>query len=149
MYFNSVNFTYSIIMTLFCTMFFSSVVIAESKTQNVKVVANISPPPFTLGKQEIRNLFMGGSSKFKLYPVTLTGDNDARMVFNTKVIGLTEARIQSYWVQMRFSGRLKEPVALASESEVLEHLKNNKGAIAYVSSDIEIPDTLHVLYESE
>ncbi len=120
---------------------------ASAQSKGIKVIANIEPAPGELNKQEVRNLFMGGTSKLDLQPVALQPNNETRVMFNTLVVGLSEVRVQSYWAQMRFSGRMKPPKALSSEQEVIDYITKNKGVIAYVSSDAKIPDELHVLLE--
>lgn len=76
---------------------------ARAQTERVLVVANTDDSDLQLTRLEVRNLFMGGDSS--LNAIALTPDNMTRVLFNTKVIGLTESRIQAYWAQMRFSGR--------------------------------------------
>ena len=100
----------------------------------------------SLNKQQIRNIFMGNGGRMGLTPVALENTNRARTLFNTKVVGLTESRIQSYWAQMRFSGRMKPPAELESEAQVIDYVKNNKDAIAYITAEDVLPDGVKVLY---
>ncbi|MGB3726871.1 MAG: hypothetical protein WA981_13970 [Glaciecola sp.] len=120
---------------------------AVAKGAGIKVIANIDPPPGLLNKQEIRNLFLGGTSNLDLRPIALKQNNETRVMFNTLVVGLSEVRIQSYWAQMRFSGRMKPPESMSTEQEVIDYVSRNKGVIAYVSSDTAVPEGLHVLLE--
>ena len=71
------------------------------------IVANTSDASIQLTRQQVRNLFMGGALSYDLNAVALPPENHTRVLFNTKVVGLTESRIQSYWAQMRFTGRKK------------------------------------------
>jgi hypothetical protein len=116
--------------------------------QEVVVVANIDYD-VELSKQEIRNVFMGGTINYDLTAIELPPNNSLRILFNTKVVGLTEARIQSYWAQMRFSGRKKQPKQLQNTNSVIEYLLNNKGAIAYLPANSNIPSELTVVYSVE
>ena len=111
------------------------------------VVANIQDTSITLSRQEIRNLFMGGALSYDLRAIALPPENQTRVLFNTKVVGLTESRIQSYWAQMRFSGRKTPPTELASETLVIEYLQKHPGTIGYLPADVEIPDGLTVLFQ--
>jgi hypothetical protein len=111
------------------------------------VVANTQDTSITLSRQEIRNLFMGGALSYDLRAIALPPENQTRVLFNTKVVGLTESRIQSYWAQMRFSGRKKPPTELTSEALVIEYLLNHPGTIAYLPANIEIPLGLTVLFQ--
>ena len=113
------------------------------------VVANIQQTDLSLSKQQIRSLFMGSSLGYGLKVVTLPPSSLVRVAFNTKIIGLTEDRIQSYWAQMRFSGRKTRPAELDSEQQLIEFLTNNPGTVAYLSASTKIPPQLTVIYRSD
>ena len=110
----------------------------------IVVVANLQQPQ-TMKKHEIRNIFMGGQSNL-LEPVVLKPGEEARHVFNTFVVGLTEARIQSYWAQMRFSGRNRAPVEVNNAEQMLQYLLENQGAVGYLPADMSIPAQLTVVF---
>ena len=114
---------------------------------SIVVVANTQDTSITLSRQEIRNLFMGGALSYDLRAIALPPENQTRVLFNTKVVGLTESRIQSYWAQMRFSGRKTPPTELTSETLVIEYLQNHPGTIGYLPADTKIPDGLTVLFQ--
>lgn len=110
------------------------------------VVANTQDKTITLSRHEVRNLFMGGALGHDFKAVALPLENHTRILFNTKVVGLTESRIQSYWAQMRFTGRKKAPQEVNNEQLMLEYLKNNAGAVGYLPAGISIPEELTVVY---
>lgn len=131
---------------LLALLMFSAVLHADDA---IMVVANTKQVELSLSKQEVRNLFLGGSVGYTLNAVALPPRHRTRVLFNTKVIGLTEARIQSYWAQMRFSGRKKPPLQLDSTNEVIQFLVQNEGAIAYLPADVDVPEELSVVYVSD
>ncbi|WP_158972517.1 hypothetical protein [Paraglaciecola sp. L3A3] len=120
-----------------------------SGANGIVVVANTQDTSITLSRQEVRNLFMGSSLSYGLKAVALPPDNQTRVMFNTKVVGLTESRIQSYWAQMRFTGRKTPPKQVANEKSVLTYLKNNQGAVGYLPANTVIPKSLTVIYTSQ
>lgn len=126
----------------------SSTAFAEVKDDDLVIVANMDGDELVLQKGDVRNLFMGGASENALFPVSLKPDSKPRIIFNTKVIGLTESRIQSYWSQMRFSGRAKPPREFATVEELLSYLAENKGAIGYVPVNVPLPKHLTVVYST-
>jgi len=132
-----------IVSSLLATAMLSPQVLAASE---IVVVANL-PAPVSMQKHEIRNLFMGGASS-EFEPVTLKPGIHERLIFNARVVGLTESRIQSYWAQMRFSGRSKAPVQVSSVEAMKQYLLENKGSVGYLPADSNVPDTLTVLYTS-
>lgn len=120
---------------------------AESaKTAELVVVANVQNDIISLTKQQVKSLFMGSSVGFDLKVATLPPNHLARITFNTKVIGLTEARIQSYWAQMRFSGRKTEPLKFNSEAELLDFISANKGVVTYLPASTILPDNVSVIF---
>lgn len=114
----------------------------------ILVVANTGGEPLELTKQEVKSLFMGAFIGRDLDAVSLPPSNPTRVLFNTLVLGLTEDRIQSYWAQMRFSGRKKTPLELSDESDVLSYLLETPGAIAYLPASVQVPAELSVVYPS-
>ncbi|WP_166426126.1 hypothetical protein [Paraglaciecola sp. 20A4] len=115
--------------------------------EGIIVVANTTDNSIQLNRQQVRNLFMGGVIPYDLTAVSLPPDNRTRVLFNTKVVGLTEARIQSYWAQMRFTGRKRAPREVNNESLLLDYLKESKGAVGYLPASATLPKELTVIYK--
>ena len=117
-------------------------------SDSIVVVANTQDASIKPTRQEIRNLFMGSVLSYDLTAIALPPNNQTRVLFNTKVVGLTESRIQSYWAQMRFSGRKKQPTELTSETLIIKYLQAHPGTVSYVSADAEIPSGLTILFQT-
>ena len=130
--------------SLLLSMLIASSPLAAS--EEIVVVANLSVPA-KMEKHEIRNLFMGGASS-EFEPVTLKPGSHERLIFNARVVGLTESRIQSYWAQMRFSGRNKAPVEVSTIEAMKQFLLENEGSVGYLPADAKVPENLTVLYTS-
>ena len=122
---------------------------AQTLAESVLVVANTDDRDLKLTRLEARNLFMGEASELALNAIVLSPDNLTRVLFNTKVIGLTEAHIQAYWAQMRFSGRKRPPREFPSEAAALQYVLANEGAVGYFSQDTALPEGLVILYRSD
>ena len=117
---------------------------------NIWVVANVSEVDSVFSKADVRTLFMNNSSTQKpvLQPVALSPGHRVRSIFNAKVLALPESRIQSYWAQMRFSGRMTPPKEFGTLEAMLAYIANNKGAVGYVPAETELPEHLTVIYKS-
>ena len=121
----------------------------EIQIQNsIKVITNIKDKNFSLSKQQIRNIFMGNPVGHNLKALVLEAGNINRVIFNTKVIGLTESRIQSYWVQMRFSGRKKSPKQFSTVDELVKFMQHTPKCIAYVPTNFKLPEGLNTIYQT-
>ena len=118
--------------------------------EGVWVVANVKSHDFKLTKAEIRNLFMSSGTAFSevLSPVAMTPGSRTRAIFNAKIIGLPESRIQSYWAQMRFSGRKTSPIEFDHLEVMITYISNTEGAIGYVPADTLLPEKITVVYRS-
>lgn len=111
------------------------------------VVANTEQTDMAFEKRQVRDIFMRSNAQFGLKPVTLTPNNEARFVFNTKVVGLTESRIQSYWAQMRFGGKKRPPQEFESVEAMLDYVKNNKNTVTYLPANVDVPEGLTIIYQ--
>ncbi|MDO6567371.1 hypothetical protein Q4561_09900 [Alteromonas sp. 1_MG-2023] len=119
---------------------------AAQSRERVIVVAHLTEQPTSISKSEIRNIFMGGVSEAKLSPVEIASGSQIRIIFNTRVIGLPESRIQSYWAQMKFSGRNQPPVSVSNTEEMVRYLTENEASIGYLPEGIALPEPLTILF---
>ena len=124
---------------------FSSIADDEANVR-VHVIANANSDITELRKQEVINIFMGGVNQYDVEAVALTPPNSTRVVFNTLVIGLTESRIQAYWAQMRFTGKLSRPDEVQSEADAIKIIESELDKIAYVSADTDLPEDVKIIY---
>jgi len=115
----------------------------------VIIVVNTTDKTLTFSKQQIRHIYMGGAMSRQFKAINLPAGNRLRIDFNTKMVGLTESRIQAYWAQMKFTGRSKPPIELNSIKEVIDYLTTVENAVAYLPSGIKIPDELTVVALSQ
>jgi len=117
----------------------------NSHITKVIIVVNTANKNLALSKQQIRHIYMGGAMSRQFKAVNLPAGNPLRIDFNTKLVGLTESRIQAYWAQMRFTGRSKPPVEFSSTKEIIAYLLKEENAVAYLPADTKIPDELTVV----
>lgn len=113
------------------------------------VIGNTGNPALELSREQVRNLFMGASLGLSLQPLALKPSTRERSLFNARVIGLTEARIQSYWAQMRFTGRMNPPREFESQQLLIDYLLQHPGSVGYVADDMPLPAGIRVLYAAE
>ena len=130
------------------TLLFS---VAHAQTdEDIVVVVNSESELEQLDKRTLRNLYMGGINRYRLTPLALSTGMTTRIIFNTKVLGLTESRIQSYWAQMRFSGgRARPPREVTSLDDLLSLIESNPDMVGYVPASLELPANVKVLYHSD
>lgn len=101
-----------------------------------------------LSKWQLRQIYLEDGMVYGVKPLSLPIGSKERAVFNTKVIGLTESRLRSYWTQKRFTGRGTPPREFESVGELLEFLSTHQGYIAYLPKveGAELSDGIKVVY---
>jgi hypothetical protein len=129
-------------------LLFYMLILPALANASLLVVANVDKP-ISLSKSEVKAIFMGGATSYDLNAIALTAENKTRAIFNARIIGMTESRIQSYWAQMRFSGRQKPPREFDNEEQLINYLVEHKGTVSYVSSDVELKAGIVILYRSD
>lgn len=120
--------------------------IQASAANGLLVIGNTDDLSLELSREQVRNLFMGASLGQDLQPLALKPNTRERSLFNARVIGLTEARIQSYWAQMRFTGRMNPPREFESQQLLIDYLLQHAGSVGYVADDMPLPAGIRVLY---
>lgn len=90
----------------------------------------------TIDKRTVRNIFLGKARAYpngsKARPLDLSAGDDARTVFVDKVLRKSESNLNAYWARMLFSSKAKPPTEMSNAAEVLNKVKSDKRAIAYV-----------------
>lgn len=99
-----------------------------------------------LSKSQIRQIYLNGGINIAVKPLGFESGDKLRSIFNIKIIGLTESRIEAYWAQMKFTGKVTPPQEFSSTDDLLSFLENNSGFIAYLPGDAQVPDWLNVVY---
>jgi hypothetical protein len=113
-----------------------------ARAADMKVIANPSVSAGSVSADDLKDVFLenkdslGGSH---VDPVLEKG-GPAHEAF-LKVMGKSDAALQTYYRSLVFSGKGSMPKALASDAEVAAWVAKNKGAIGYVSGDASAPGT--------
>jgi hypothetical protein len=110
--------------------------------QGFKVVVNGANPSDSITAKELSRCFMKQTDTWAdgqpVMPVDREATAATRNGFSKVILGRDVTAIKSYWQRQIFSGRGVPPPEKGSDEEVLAFVRANRGAIGYVSSDIEI-----------
>ena len=103
-----------------------------------KIIVNSSNNIESLNTKEVSKIFLKKTDKWsdgsKIVPVDQLGENAARKNFTIDILNKNVAAIQAYWQKKIFSGRGVPPSEKKSSRIVVSFVKQNPGAIGYVSS---------------
>nr|WP_321406371.1 substrate-binding domain-containing protein [uncultured Carboxylicivirga sp.] len=109
----------------------------ETLAQSYKVIVNNTNSISTISKKDISQIFLKKKTKWEngvaIVPVDLTINSTTRELFTTEVHNKKISAIRSYWQQAIFSGAATAPIEKGADKEVIEYVKNNAGAIGYIS----------------
>jgi len=126
----------------------SSFITAQEKA-NYKIIVNTANPVSSLTKIQIARLFLKKqtywSNGIKVAPVDQLPQRDVRDSFSKNILKKSVSSVKSYWQQQIFSGRANPPVEKSSDLEVINFVKNNRGAIGYVSKNAKTPPNVKVI----
>ncbi len=131
------------------TLLFAPGAFAAFASERIVIVTHSDNTGMRLSREQIRNLFMGASVGRDLQPVALPPGNRTRSLFNIKIVGLSDSRVQSYWAQMKFTGRRPPPQIVNSEKAMVQYLLDTPGSIGYLTADTDLPEDLIVIYATD
>ena len=126
----------------------STFIVAQEKV-NYKIIVNTENPVSSLTKIQIARLFLKKqtywSSGVKVVPVDQLPQKAIRKSFSKDILKKSISSVKSYWQQQIFSGRANPPVEKSSDLEVINFVKNNRGAIGYISKNTKTPPNIKVI----
>lgn len=112
---------------------------AQEDGQDFRVIVNTRNPIGALPKTEISKLLLRQLSKWQdgteAHPVDLPESSPIREAFNREIHGRKGQAISSYWQRQIFSANQVPPPTLSTDAEIVAYVRNEPGAIGYVSAD--------------
>jgi ABC-type phosphate transport system substrate-binding protein len=111
------------------------------RAQDYKVIVNEANPVSTMTTAEVAQLFLKKRTTWpsggQAMPVDQTSGR-ARAAFSQEVLGRDISAMRLYWQQQVFSGRATAPDEKPSDAAVMAVVRDNPGAIGYVSASAPI-----------
>lgn len=103
-----------------------------------QVIVNADNPVTKLTRSQVSDMLLKKVTKWedgqKVIAVDLQADAKIREAFSQAIHNKNVAAIKAYWQKKIFTGKGVPPVEKDNDSSVIEFVKNNPGAIGYVSS---------------
>ena len=104
--------------------------------QEIQVVVNRQAELTELTQQQVLGLFLGRVRSFPNGKAVKAFDNevssDIRARFFETLTGKSISDIDAYWARLRYSGRASPPRELKDIDSILEAVRQNRDAIAYI-----------------
>jgi ABC-type phosphate transport system substrate-binding protein len=115
------------------------------------VVVNTANPVSSLSRADATRLFLRTTTQWPsgehVKPVDLPKGSPVRTAFTKEVLGRSPGAIDQFWTQSVFSGRAVPPPEKQNDSDVLAYVRENAGAIGYVSARASIGGVKRVTIE--
>lgn len=128
------------IIAIFLTNLFALGCFATSShAKDLFIIAHSS---VTLSADEIHDVFVGDKQFAGAQKLIITDNASVQTDFLTKVVKIESKRYNSLWVKKSFRDGLALPAMKGGDAEVIAFVKNNPGAIGYVSA---VPDGVKAL----
>ena len=119
---------------------------APAGAQQYRVIVNSANPTSTLSKEDLARVYLKKMSTWKtgapVQVVDLGPKSAVRAEFSTTVLGRDVPTMKNYWQQSLFSGRGVPPIEQPTEAQVVAFVAANPGAIGYVSSETQLPESV-------
>jgi ABC-type phosphate transport system substrate-binding protein len=129
-----------------------SAIANESPRAGLVVVAGNDFSMSKLTKSEVGAIFLqkrvNGPGEQPLVPVFLPDSTDTAAEFAEKVLGKNAKQMRAYWNLKVLTGRLKPPVVVETNEELVTFLNRNPGSIGYMSESA-VKSGLKVLYRDD
>ena len=111
---------------------------AQAQQAGYRVIVHKDNPTTALSAKDISSYLLKRKSRWDhgvaVDPIDLDPESEVRKAFSREVHGRSVSSIKNYWQRQIFSGREVPPPEVASDAEVIAHVKANPGAIGYVSA---------------
>lgn len=124
---------------------------AATADEDFKVIVNQANSTTSISKKNLSDCFMKEAKTYTwisgqyVVPVDLSATSETRQRFSKKIHGRDASAVKNYWQRQIFSGRAVPPAEKGSDAEVLEFVRNNPGAVGYVSAEAEVGAGVKVL----
>ena len=104
----------------------------------------------TLNLQQVAAIFLGKTRKtpqgVPVIPHDLNIPEHLKALFYDRLVGYSQAQIQSYWARLTFAGQAFPPHAYESLDELKQKLKEEPHSIGYIFSG-QMDSSLRVILE--
>ena len=129
-----------------------SLLLGGTAQSEIVVVCNSDYAGDELSTEQIREIYLGRSTKFpngdSAKPIDQSGGSDERNQFLTLVMDKSESQMNRYWSRLIFSGKKRPPEVLENGVAVKRWVAQNLDGVGYIDSN-DLDDSVKVLLRVE
>ncbi|WP_104401366.1 hypothetical protein [Vibrio penaeicida] len=87
----------------------------------------------SITKEQLAGLYLGRSrGKLSRRITILERNGEVRESFYEEISDLSLSQVNAHWAKLKFSGRVRAPLVMKSEEELIKRLLRDKSALGYV-----------------
>ena len=124
-------------------------VLTAQDAQGYKVVVNAANPETSIRRSDLSDIFLKKATRWPhgeaAVPVDQSTTSPARAAFSKDVHRQGVDTLVQYWQQQIFSGRDTPPRVKLTDTEVMNVVQANAGAVGYVSDGATLIDGVKLL----
>lgn len=130
------------IFTTLLVLFYSHTLWAD-----MVIIGNVNNGLDTMTKKQVVDVFMGRTRLLPNGSFALPLDEPSlRTLFYNELTDRPIEQIDAYWARIMFSGQATPPMKMPDTQAVIKVVKENKGAIGYVDSDVITNSGVRILF---
>ncbi len=123
-YFKPMKFITLSLLLLFTSPLFADIV----------VIGNLQNSNPVMSARDVQEIYMGRKRGLADNAIAYPIDNsDLRQAFYKHLTDRPIAQINAYWARLKFSGHRTQPEILSDTADIINKVKANKNAIAYIN----------------
>jgi hypothetical protein len=104
----------------------------------------------TISKNDISNIFLSQTKELpngqKAIPLELN-NRSYKNFFYEQISSKTLKQLKKYWATVIFTGVGQPPKTMESSEEIIEFVKENTNAIAYIPKEDALQEEVHIVLE--
>jgi hypothetical protein len=120
-----------------------------AQAQTFKLIVHAGNPGTSIRKSDALELFLKKAGKWgngvPAIPVDQSVTSPVRARFSDVVLGLPTVAVQQHWQRQLSAGRGTPPQVKTSDEQVIAFVRDNPGAIGYVSDTVTLPEGIKEL----
>lgn len=132
---------------LFTSVLLTQAIVANS---SLAVIVSKDSDIQKISKKDISKIFLSKTKNLPNGQKAITvelNDNKYKEFFYQKVSGKSLKRLKKYWATMIFTGKGQPPKKMTNSAEIIEFVKNNLNAIAYIPMKDALPSDIRMILE--
>ena len=121
---------------------------AAAQSVRYKVIVNAANPASVLMASELSRIYLGTANVWPDRTLVLAIDQkngSLRETFLHDIVGKDSTTLSRYWEQAIFSGKGVPPRTLSSDGEIVDFVRKNPGAIAYVDASTPLDPSIKTM----